>query len=240
MDQRERMPDMETAMLTAVDGFMKEVWCALPGLVQSFDPSDMTCTVQPMIKQMQNGSGPNGLTPKGSAVPSAPTQNSVSWRDMTPLEKVPIVFMGGGGLWLTFSPQAGDECLLVVASRCIDYWWDQGPDSNGGGPDSGGIPQAQAGRDSFAIVGPRSRPNALQNISPNAQLRTTDGTAYLELTPDGVLNIVAPGGVNITADVNIDGDIVTSKEGTIDGIVISTHTHSGVQSGESDTGPPNS
>ena len=41
------------------------------------------------------------------------------WIDLAVMPSVPIVFMGGGGFALTFTPQQGDECLVIFASRCI-------------------------------------------------------------------------------------------------------------------------
>ena len=65
---------------------------------------------------------------------------------------MPVVFPGGGGFALTFPVAAGDECLVVFASRCIDAWWQ-----------SGGVGEPMEPRmhdlsDGFALIGVRSQP----------------------------------------------------------------------------------
>jgi hypothetical protein len=69
-------------------------------------------------------------------------------------------------------------------------------------------------------------------------------TQYIKIDSSGV-TIVSPTAVTIQAptitldgDVHITGATVGDGEGTFDGTVVHTHTHSGVQSGGSNTGPP--
>ncbi|MGC8050122.1 Gp138 family membrane-puncturing spike protein, partial [Salmonella enterica] len=77
---------------------------------------------------------------------------------------------------MTFPVAQGDECLVVFASRCIDSWWQ-----------SGGIQEQAELRmhdlsDGFAILGFRSQPRALSNISTtSAQLRSDDGATFIDL-----------------------------------------------------------
>ncbi|MDR8345712.1 hypothetical protein FPK41_22485, partial [Acinetobacter baumannii] len=42
------------------------------------------------------------------------------------LVDVPVVFPRGGGCTLTFPVKPGDECLVIFADRCIDFWWQSG------------------------------------------------------------------------------------------------------------------
>jgi hypothetical protein len=77
-----------------------------------------------------------------------------------------------------------------------------------------------------------------------AQFRTVDSSTFVEIAGGGVVNIVAPGGlnisgpVNITGDVNVTGEVTASEEGTFNSIPVSTHLHGGVQPGSGDTGVP--
>lgn len=70
----------------------------------------------------------------------------------------------------------------------------------------------------------------------------------ISLTGTGTITLLAPnivfagsitgasgGALNIASDIDVDGDI--SPTGTVDGVDISTHTHSDPQGGN--TGPPN-
>jgi hypothetical protein len=93
------------------------------------------------------------------------------------LINVPIVFPASGGFLLTLPLAAGDEVLVVFASRCIDSWWQ-----------SGGVGRPMEARmhdlsDGFAIPGPRSQaklPGAAVSTT-KAQLRNNAGTVYLQV-----------------------------------------------------------
>lgn len=220
MDQRELIGDQEEGFRSAIDGFLLNTWTALPGIVQAFYPARMTCDVQVSVKFQQLLS----TAPEGSPNPV--------WITMSVIPDVPVVFQGGGGFALTFTPKLGDECLVVFSSRCIDGWWEKG------GVQLQPVLRHHSLSDGFCIIGPRSLPNVLAGISPNAQLRTADGTAYIELTAAGKVNIVAPGGVTITGDLAVTGKTTGTKEGTFNGIPVSAHLHGGVTPGGSDTGVP--
>jgi len=108
-------------------------------------------------------------------------------------------------------PVAGDIGLAVFADRDIS--------------------QVKA---TGAISGPGSaRQNSwADGLYFGAFLGSTPST-YVQATQDGVINIVAPGGLNITADVAITGTV------TDNGVNISsTHVHGGVTTGGSNTEVP--
>lgn len=222
---------------------------ALPGTILSFDADAVTCTVQPAI---------NGYEPDADG-----KQNSVS---ISVLVDVPVVFPRGGGCTLTFPVKAGDECLLIFADRCIDFWWQNGGEQE---PVS---PRMHHLADAFAIIGPQSQAKKISGISTSAaQLRTDDGTAFVEVaaghditvkTP-GKLTANADGGAEITApeivlngNVTINGNlsqgmgdsggsatmlgpVTVTNDVTAGGKSLMTHTHGGVQRGGSNTDGPN-
>lgn len=201
-----------------MSGERATVWTALPCIIQSFNRTAMTVTAQPAIQ---------------ARVRSA--DGAFRWVTLPLLVDVPIVFQGGGGFTLTFDPVAGDEALVVFASRCIDNWWAQG-----------GIREQAELRmhdlsDGFALVGLKSQPRVLAGgVKPGvAQLRSDDGQLYIELAAGGVANIVAPGGLNITGPVNITGNVATTGTLTNNTVNVgSTHRHGGVQAGGATTGNP--
>lgn len=166
---------------------------------------------------------------------------SISSANYPLLHDVPIVWQRGGNCTLTFPIAQGDECLVVFAARCIDSWWQSGGVNN--------VP-AEARMhdmsDGFAICGPFSKATQISNVSTTTvQLRSNDGEAYVELDPAGhIVNIKAPGGINITGPVTVTGTITASQTiksstdvqaGSSD-ISLVNHVHSGVQSGGSNTG----
>ncbi|WP_027188682.1 Gp138 family membrane-puncturing spike protein [Desulfovibrio cuneatus] len=163
MDRRERTHDAVEAMRVALDGRQLEMWTALPGLVNSFNPAAMTVSVQPAIKgwvQQETG--------------------KVQEVNLPLLVDVPVVFPCGGGFSLTHPVKKDDECLVVFASRCIDGWW------QGGGIGSRPDERMHDLSDGFAIVGPRSQPRVLDPAvdTDNVQLRTDDGKAHITMMPD--------------------------------------------------------
>ncbi|CVA06125.1 Gp138 family membrane-puncturing spike protein [Serratia marcescens] len=240
----------EQNMATALtDDIMSNLRVALPGIIQSFDPETVTCVVQPAVKGYESD--------------DAGKKSSLS---LPLLVDIPVIFPRGGGVTLTFPVKAGDECLLVFADRCIDFWWQ-----------NGGIQEPVDGRmhdlsDAFAIVGPQSQAQKISGISTRAaQLRTDDGAAFIELDPGshavsittpGKLTASAQGGTeinspeivlngNVTINGNLsqgmgDGGGTATMLGPVNvtndvkagGISLQTHKHGGVETGGGQTGGP--
>lgn len=149
---------------------------AMPGIIQSFDPDTVTCTVQPAIYGQKVGEDGKATS---EAIPILPD--------------VPVVFPRGGGCTLTFPVKAGDECLLVFSDRCIDFWWQNG------GVQEAVDPRQHDLSDAFAIVGPQSQAKKISGISTTAaQFRSDDGSTYFEINPDTKkIKLVAPGGFDV-------------------------------------------
>ena len=145
----------------ATNSRLTQVWTALPGIIQKFDAGALTCEVQPAIK--------GRVTQE---------DGSIQLVNMPLLLDCPVVFPHGGGCTLTFPIKAGDECLVVFASRGIDYWWQLG-----------GIQPPPEARmhdlsDGFVIPGPWSQAQKISGVSTSAvQLRSDDGAAFIELNP---------------------------------------------------------
>lgn len=185
---------------------------ALPGIIQSFDPESLTAVVQPAIRYIERDNDGNKST-----------------KDYPLLVDVPVIFPRGGGCTLTFPVSEGDECLVIFADRCIDFWWQ-----------SGGIQEPADGRmhdlsDAFCIVGPQSQAKKISGISTSAvELRSDDGSAKLSLNPaSGEISGTAPGGFNLNGlKILSDGRLQL-----VDGSIVDKHTHGGVEPGGSSTAP---
>lgn len=167
MDLRERFEDPCEAMQAVQDGRQAQIQTAMPGIITGYDAAAQTCSVQPAIRGRVES--PDG---------------TVASVDLPLLVDVPVFFPSGGGFTLTFPIAAGDECLVVFASRCIDAWWQ-----------SGGVQEALSARmhdlsDAFALPGPRSQARRLAAVSTeHVQLRTDDGATYIEIQPGGKVRI---------------------------------------------------
>ncbi|GKK06786.1 Gp138 family membrane-puncturing spike protein [Klebsiella quasipneumoniae] len=202
----------EQADAQLAQAIMSAMRVSIPGIIQSFDPDAVTAVVQPAIK--------------GAEQDESGAEVSVN---LPLLVDVPVVFPRGGGCTLTFPVKEGDECLVIFADRCIDFWWQ-----------SGGIQEPVDGRmhdlsDAFCIVGPQSQAKKISDISTSAvELRSDDGSAKLSLNPvSGEISGTAPGGFNLNGlQILPDGRLQL-----VDGSIVDKHTHGGVESGGSSTAP---
>lgn len=184
---------------------------AMPGVIESFDPDSVTASVRPAIRGYDGGTEDDG------------------WIELPLLVDVPVIFPRGGGCTLTFPVKAGDECLLIFADRCIDFWW-----QNGGVQKPVDLRMHDLS-DAFAIVGPQSQAHKISGISTSSvELRSDDGATKLSLNPSsGAINGTAPGGFNLNGlKILPDGTLQL-----VGGAIVDGHRHGGVSSGGSSTAP---
>lgn len=215
MDRRGLLNDPIETHTLILDGRQATMWTALPCIVQSVDYTKMTLVAQPAIQ---------GTTYDAN--------NNATTVNLPLLADVPIVYPGAGGFVITFPINAGDEVLVIFASRCIDAWWALGGVQ---------IPMEMRMHDlsdGFAIPGPRSQPNVVPSISTtDLQIRNKAGTTFIGIGADGSVKVTAPS-LTFTGDLNVTGNIVATGEVTGNSIPLSTHVHSGVTTGGGDSGPP--
>ena len=77
---------------------LRSLHVAVPGEVVSYNSSNRTVVVQPVIREWDSTETPPLLT------------------------DVPVFFIGN----YTFTPQPGDGCLVIFADHCIDSWLQSG------------------------------------------------------------------------------------------------------------------
>ena len=176
MRRQERRSDQSEAILLAMQGWQAGLWTSIPGIIQSFNAANQTCEVQTAIQ-----------------VRKLNEDGSYEWISLPLLVDVLVHFPGGGGCTFTFPVSAGDECMVILSSRCIDGWWQTGQVS----------PQAELRMhdlsDGIAFVGLRSSVRSLSGVSTSsAQLRTDDGAAFVEVTTGHAINITTSGNTTVT------------------------------------------
>lgn len=220
MDRRERLESLDDMILAALRGERSDIWTAIPGIVQSFDATALTCVVQPAVRFRINQPALDTYT---SATMQRDPSGQFAWDQMPLLTDCPVVFPGGGGVTLTFPISQGDEVLVVISARCIDAWWQLG-----------GIQNQAAARmhdlsDGFVIPGVRSQPRRFTASLSAAQLRTDDGSVVVSLNPTTKdIEMTTTGAIKLT-----------SSSLTHNGKNIGdTHIHSGVATGGGNTGGP--
>lgn len=240
LKREERVENPQVALLSVMAGLQSSIWTALPGIIEGVDLAKMTARVKP-------------------AMQARITQQTgeQTWVTLPLLVDCPIIFPSGGGFTLTFPVAAGDECLVIFASRCIDGWWQ-----------SGGQAQPPELRmhdlsDGFVLVGPRSQPNVMSPApsSGGAELRNAARSSFVRLDASGHAFVQAEGNVTLVAagqasvqaptiqligNVTINGNLTVNGNTSLIGTaqangknIGSTHTHSGVQTGSGSTGAPN-
>lgn len=235
MDSRERASTTEETIRMAFQSMEAGLWTAIPGIIQSFNATAMTCVVLPAIQAKQRNK-----------------EGVISNVTLPQLLDCPVVFPSGGGFSLTFPLTKGNECLVVFASRCIDAWWQQG-----------GVQPPMELRmhdlsDGFVLPGCFSQPNVLPSISTTTtQLRNKTGTTYVEIAGGGIVNVIAPTQINLTTPLvvisgaitvnnsesvstpcTITGSLSTTGDVVANGISLDNHYHGGVATGGGNTGGP--
>lgn len=218
-DRSQLYNDNEDALRLAFDGRLSMLWTNFPAIVTAVDLTKNTCSVQPAIQGVIEDE--NGIK---------------QYVNLPVLVDVPICWQKAGGFVLTLPLAVNDEVLVIIASRCIDAWWQ-----------SGGIQKPMEARmhdlsDGFAIPGPSSQPNKITNVSSTgAQLRNLAGTTYIEISADGKIKMKAPTEIGLEATtIKVTGNLVATGQVTAGtpAVNLITHVHTGVTPGGGSSGGP--
>lgn len=217
------------ALAQIIDSYMFKLHTGVIAEVVSFDESKNTVDVQPLIMRKMRGAEP---------------------RKLAIIKNAPVLFYGAGGYVVTFKPQKGDVCELLINERSLAVW-----------KQSGGIvdcadPRHHDLSDAVALFGLNHYAKAYQNLRDGIDVRTRDGNTSAHLQ-DGTITLTIGGQAmaTITAEsieFAVGGSAVATlsaggiefhvpvngPSGTFGGKVVESHTHSGVQSGGSNSGPP--
>jgi hypothetical protein len=214
MDARTRFNDLHEAVSALVEAKMAELNTALPAKIVSVDFAKQTCVVQPVIKARIR-------KPDGSQ----------EWVSYPQIPDVPLHFPTGGGVTMTFPVKEGDEALIHFSSRVQDAWQQQ----------SGEQPQAEMRAhdvsNAFAMVGFKSEPRALSNVSSTStQIRSDDGKQVLDIHPTNGFTMTSEGvSMTLTKDgVDFTGGHIKHNGKSID----ASHIHGGVMAGAATTDVP--
>lgn len=139
-----------------------------------------------------------------------------SMLELPPLVDVPVQMLSYGPFFISAEPKEGDEGLAHFAERCIDGWFESGQKS---------VPmdiRFHDFSDAFFAPGYKSKPNAL-TIIPNC-LNIGSPSTYIRIFNNGT--------IEVKGNMIVQGDVIAN------GISLTSHTHGGVQSGNSTTGVP--
>lgn len=195
MDRRARVNNVGVAVRVALELDRANLWTSMPAVVQKYNASKQTVDVQPAIQ--------------GRVLGKDGKYKNVN---MPQLLDCPVQFVSGGGMTLTLPIKAGDEGLVVFASRCIDAWW-----QNGGTANRQMDLRMHDLSDGVFLPGIRSNPKALS--SPDADyavLRSDDNSTRLSLKQGTAKMTAGDGASNLT--LGSDGSTsLTGQQTTIAG-----------------------
>ena len=223
-------PTLESTILNSIRGSLVDTHTTLIAKITKINQKTIDC--KPVISRLVN-------------------DKTV---DLPVFIEVPIINFLGGSSSIQMPLAVGDYAVLFVVERCFDEWY-SGNDFK---------PPLEARihdySDCIALVG-------LKNMSGELDIPTVIkmmGDAYQEgnyehlgnrtqtgdyiLTGNQIINgnLTVNGNIKCTGTISasnftgLDGGSMTSSSDIIsDGISLQSHTHSGVQSGGSNTGIPN-
>lgn len=210
----------ESAVDTQIQRAKLDIHTALPVKVVSFNPTNQTITAEAQVKQILVGG---------------------ELAQIPPLVDVPVSFPRGGGFAVTFPLRTGDEGFVVFSERCFDGWWQSGKSS-----EPLDFRQHDLS-DAMFVPGICSVPNAISDFfTGGLSLQTLDGSTFIRVENN---KITIQGDIEHQGNTNQTGSTTTSETitaknviGTEDvtagGISGKNHTHSGVESGDKNTGAP--
>ena len=174
---------------------------------------------------------------------------------------VPVIWPSGGGAMLSFPIKVGDTVWLSFSQRNLEDWLY----SDGTQEVIPGDSRHFSMTDAVAIPGlytalSNLKPstenveikfgNHLISLRPSGELYITNGGAKITLKPDGNIELDPSATLTILGNVEVQGTLHSTQNITCDttitattdviggGKSLKTHTHSGVTSGGSNSGPP--
>lgn len=143
----------------------KDIHTALPGRIESYDPTTQKADVKPLIKSenvLEDG--------------------TIEYLPIPVIPNVPVAFPGGNGFMVTFPLTKGDTCLIIFSEASLDTWLSKGGD----------VEPSVATRHDFsdAVIYPglKSFKNPLNNASGDNMIVGADnGTSMIEISVSEVV-----------------------------------------------------
>lgn len=181
----------------------------LPAKVIAYDRENNVATVQPMVMM---------LTTDGQRVARAQ------------VARVPVLALGGGGFVLNFPLKSGDLGWIEASDRDISLYMQGLTETQ---PNTVRLHSFEDGR----FIPDMMKNFDISEVAGDAMtLQSADGTVRVELSPSK-LKLVAPT-IEVEGPTTFRDHVTFEDDTTTNGIVFTTHTHSGVQPGGGTSGPP--
>lgn len=165
VNERLLVPDLKEYTDRRLRDISYKINCHTIGTIKSYSVTNLSATVSINFQRTIRGANPlNNVQASSDIVIDYPL-----------LVNVPIVFLNGGGAYLTFPIAPGDTCLVMFCDRDIDNWLQTGAVSP---PNSD---RAHDLNDAVALVGLRNSQKSNVTYDPNViQLSDITGERLLQ------------------------------------------------------------
>lgn len=158
---------------------MFRIRCAIPAIIQSYDPGTNTVEAQPAIRErlvLEDG--------------------SIQYLNLPLLINVPVVFPSSSSAHITYPIGKGDECLIIFSDLAIDNFWTSGSVQNPVEVRRHDLSDGIAIPCSLSVTRARGAGNGM-NIQ-GSKVTIKSDKAYVEVAPTTVK--VIQGDTTITVD----------------------------------------
>lgn len=198
-------------------------------LLYSMDQNALTLRTMMLAECVSFDAGRNCVTVQ----PLLQTNIDGNVSNIPPIKDVPVGFYQAGGFVITHKPSTGDVCMLLISDRNISKW------KLTGGIVDPKSPQHHNMNDAVAYFGLNAFPDAIGGIKGGIDIRSKDGGNSLNVA-SGTATLTL-GGTEIfsaTASGVAFSVPVTAPQVTAGGIALTTHKHTGVDTGSGTSGGP--
>lgn len=158
---------------------MFRIRCAIPAIIQSYDPGTNTVEAQPAIRERL-----------------VEEDGSIRYLNLPLLINVPVVFPSSGSASITFPIGKGDECLIIFSDLAIDNFWTSGSVQNPVEVRRHDLSDGIAIPCSLSVVRARGAGNGMNIQGSKVTIKSDKG--YVEVAPTTVK--VIQGDTTITVD----------------------------------------
>lgn len=170
-------PELIDLLNSMKQDILKDINCIRIGIIQGFDATNQTATIEIASKQ----------------IASIDTKNNRTLKDFPILLECPVMVLSGGNSRITFPIEIGDTCIILFNDREIDNWF---VDGNIQAPST---LRKHDLSDGLAIVGIRNLQNAIGDYS----ITDTDWryNATSKITQNNTTTTIANTNINLNGAV---------------------------------------
>lgn len=164
-------PTLSNVLTAAVERFLSNIHTAMPGVIESYDPSTNTASVKPTLKRK--------YVDDDQAI------------ELPVISRVPVLFPRTADAHLALPIAAGDYVMLVFSERGMARWLDKGGTVD---PEE---PAMFALNDAVAIPGVFPTDEAPARNGADDSVELANGTSYIEIKASGEI-LVKNGSLEMT------------------------------------------